>query len=131
MSEHIYLEVNIPSLPMEEPDQKIPPLGEVSHHPDNQSHIKSPSKLEGSMTTEVSNFLSWVALEASSCESECSSPRRSTTAVVLMTPPQKPEGLLQAVGTSSQASIEEAEASLEDIPARYLPNCCHFQKWKC
>ena len=29
-SKHIYLEIDIPSLPMEEPDQKIPPLGEVS-----------------------------------------------------------------------------------------------------
>ena len=30
VSEHIYLEIDIPSLPMEEPDQKIPPLSEVS-----------------------------------------------------------------------------------------------------
>ena len=38
-----------------------------------------------------------------------------------MTPPQKPEGPLQAVNTSSQASIEEAEASLEDIPTNISP----------
>ena len=30
MSEHIYLEIDIPSLPMKEPDQKIPPLDKVS-----------------------------------------------------------------------------------------------------
>ena len=41
--------------------------------------------------------------------------------VVLMTPPQKPEGPLQPVDTSSQASIEEAEASLEDIPTSISP----------
>ena len=41
--------------------------------------------------------------------------------MVLMTPPQKPEGLLQAVNTSSQASIKEAEAFLEDIPANVSP----------
>ena len=35
---------------------------------------------------------------------------------VPMTPPQKPEGPLQPVDTSSQASAEAAEASLEDIP---------------
>ena len=34
-----------------------------------------------------------------------------------MTPPWKPEGPLQAVDTSSQVSIKEVEASLEDIPA--------------
>ena len=42
-------------------------------------------------------------------------------AVVLMTPPQKPEGPPQAVNTSSQVSVEEAEASLEDIPANISP----------
>ena len=105
---------------MEEPDQKIPPLGEVSTILITSPH-KSPPKSEGSMTTEVSNLLSQMALEASSCESECSSPRRPTTAVVQTIPPQKPEGPLQAVNTSSQASIEEAEASLEDILANISP----------
>ena len=111
----IYLEIDIPSLPMEEPDQKIPPLGEVSTILITSPH-KSPQKSEGSMTMEVSNLLSQAVLEAFNCESKCSSPRRSTTAVVLMTPPQKPEGLPQTVDTSSQASIEETEASVEDIP---------------
>ena len=41
--------------------------------------------------------------------------------MVLMSPPQKPEGPLQAVNTSSQVSIEEAEASLEDIPTNISP----------
>ena len=38
-----------------------------------------------------------------------------------MTPPQKPEGPPQAVDTSSQVSIKEAEASLQDIPANISP----------
>ena len=120
VSEHIYLEIDIPSLPMEELDQKVPPLGEISTILITSPH-KSPPKSEGSMTTEVSNLLSCAALETSSCESKQSSPRRSPTAVVLMTPPWKPEGWLQAVDTSSQAIIEEAEASLEDIPANISP----------
>ena len=41
--------------------------------------------------------------------------------VVPTTPPQKPEGLLQPVDTSSQVSIEVAEASLEDIPTSISP----------
>ena len=68
------------------------------------------------MTTEVSNLLCQAVLEVSSCESEHSSPKRPTTAVVLMTQSQKPDGPLQSVNTSSQASIEEADSSLEDIP---------------
>ena len=82
---------------------------------------KSPQKSEGSMTTEVSNLLSQAVMEASSCESEHSSSRKLIPAVVLMTPPQKPEGQLWLVDTSSHASIEEAEASLEDIPASISP----------
>ena len=41
--------------------------------------------------------------------------------MVLMTPPWEPEGQLWPVETSSQVSIEEAEASLEDIPAGISP----------
>ena len=41
--------------------------------------------------------------------------------MVLLTPPQKPEGPLQAVNTSSQVSIKEAEASLEYIPSNISP----------
>ena len=105
---------------MEEPDQKILPLGEVSTILIAGPH-KSPLKLEGIVTTEVSNLLSQAVLEVSSCESKHSSPRRPTPAVVLMTLPQKPEDPLQLVNTSSQVSVEEAEASLEDIPANISP----------
>ena len=114
------LEIDIPSPPVEEPDQRILALGKVSTILITSPH-KSPPESEGSMTTEVSNLLSQAALEVSSCESKCSSPRRPTTAVVLMTPPQKPEGPLQAVNTSSQVSVKEAEASLEDIPTNISP----------
>ena len=119
-SKHIYLGIDIPSPPVEEPDQKIPPLSEVSTILITSPH-KSPPKLEGSMTMEVSNLLSQAALEVSRCESKHSSPRRPTTVVVLMTPPQKPEGPLQSVNTSSQVSIKEAEAFLEDIPTNISP----------
>ena len=119
-SKHLYLGIDIPSPPVKEPDQKILPFGEVSTILIASPH-KSPPKSEGSMTMEVSDLLSQAVLEASSCESKHSSPRRLTPAVVLTTPPQKPEGQLQPVDTSSQLSIEEAEASLEDIPASTSP----------
>ena len=66
---------------------------------------------------EVINLLSQAVLEVSSCVSQQSSPRRPTTTVVLMSLPQKPEGLLPPANTSSHAGIDEGEASLEDIPS--------------
>ena len=98
----IYLGIDIPLPPVEEPDQMIPPLGEVSTILLASPH-KSPLKSEGSMNTEVSNLLSRAMLETSSCETEHSSPRRPTPAVVPTTPPQK------------------VEAFLEDIPANISP----------
>ena len=70
---------------------------------------------------EVSNLLSQAVLEASSCESEHLSPRMPSQAAVPTTPPQQLEGPLQPVDTSSQASTEAMEASLEDIPTNISP----------
>ena len=85
-SESTYLGIDIPSPPVEEPDQKIPLFGKVFTILVASPH-KSPPKLEGSMTMEVRKLLSQAILEASSCESKHSSPRRPTPAMVLMTPP--------------------------------------------
>ena len=82
---------------------------------------KSPPKSKGSMTGEVSNLLFQAVLEVSSCEFQTITPRRLTTAVVLMSLPRRPEGLPPPANTSSQASTDEGEASLEDIPANISP----------
>ena len=105
---------------MEEPDQKMPPLKDIPTIL-IASPPKSPPKSEGSMAMEVSNLLSQAVLEASSCRSQQSSPKRPTTAVVLTSLPQRPKGLLPPADTSSQASIDEGEASLEDIPTNISP----------
>ena len=119
-SKHNYLEIDIPLHPMEEPHRKMPPLEDIPTIWVT-SPLKSPPKPEGSITTEVSNLLSQAVLEASSCESQQSLPRRLATAVVLMSPSQRPEGLLLPADTSSQASIDEGEASLGDILANISP----------
>ena len=118
--EPIYLGIDIPSPPLEEPDHKIPPLGRVSTIMVASPH-KSPPKFEGSMTTEVRNLLSQAILEMSSCGSEHLSPRRPTPTVVPTTPPQKPDEPPQPVDTSSQVSAKVVEASLEDIAASISP----------
>ena len=119
-SKDIYLGIDIPSLLVKGPDQKIPPLGKVCTFLKASPH-KSLPKSECRLIMEVCNLLSQAVLELSSCESEHSFPRRPTTAVVLMTPAWKPEDPLQAVNTSCQASVEEAEASIEDIPSNISP----------
>ena len=73
------------------------------------------------MTMGVRNLLSQAVLETSSCRSENLSPRRPTPVATPMTLPQKSERPPQPVDTSSQASAEAAEASLEDIPASISP----------
>ena len=60
-------------------------------------------------------------MEASSCESKHSSLWKITTAAVTMSPPQKSEASLPPIDTSSQASIKQGEASLENIPANISP----------
>ena len=119
-SKHNYLEIDIPSPPIEEPDQKMSPLEDIPTVLITSS-TKSPPKSEGSMTMEVSNILSQAVLEVSSCESKQSPLRRLTTAVVLMSLPWRPEGLPPPANTSSQANIDEGEASLEDIPTNISP----------
>ena len=114
-SKPIYLGIDIPSPPVEESNHKIPPFGKISIIVVTSPH-KSPPKLEGSMTMEVKDLLSWAALETSSCGSKHSSPRRPIPVAVPTTPPQKPEGPPWPVDTSSQAITEVAEVSLEDIP---------------
>ena len=119
-SKSTYLGIHIPSLLVEEPDQKVLLLGQVSANLVASPH-KSSLKSDGSMTMEVRNLLSQAILEAFSCKSEHLSPRRPTPAVVLTTPPQKPDLPLCPVDTSSQASVEEAIASLEGILTSISP----------
>ena len=73
------------------------------------------------MAVEISNLLSHAALEASSCGSEQLSPRRPTSALASTSLPQKQGSLLPSANTSSQASLDEGEASLDDIPPNISP----------
>ena len=77
------------------------------------------------MTAEVNHLLDQAIMEASSCGSEQSSLEKITTTAATTSPPQKSEVTVPPVDTSSQAIIEEAEGSLEDIPTNISPlGCC-------
>ena len=59
--------------------------------------------------------------EVSSCESEQSSLEKVAEGVASTSPPQKFEITIPPINTSSQASMEGVEGSLEDIPATISP----------
>ena len=108
---------------VEKPDQKAPPLGEVSTIIIASPHRSTPPKSEGegSITKEVRDLLSQVILETSGHGSKSSTLRRPHPVVILMPPSHHPKELLQPVDTSSQASAEMEEASLEGIPTSISP----------
>ena len=116
--EHLYLEIDIPS--KEESDTKDLPIGKASIIQTTNPH-KSPPKPEGSMTAEVNYLLDRAITEVSSYGSEHSSLEKITMAAVTMSPPRKSEVAVPPVDMSSQASIEEVEGSLEDIPTNISP----------
>ena len=108
--EPIYLEINILPSSVEEPDQKVLPIGKVSTTVIASLHKSTPPKSEGegSMTLEVRNLPSQVMLDMPGHGSKNSTLRRPNPVVALMPLPHKPKELLQPVDTSSQVIAEMA-----------------------
>ena len=117
-SKHPYLEINIP--PNGESDTKVLPICKVSIIQTTNLHNPPPDP-EGSIAAEVNHLLDQAMAEASSCKSKQSSLEKITEAVATMSPPQKSEAAVPPVNMSSQASMEEAEGSLEGIPTNISP----------
>ena len=113
-SKHPYLEIDIP--PNGKTDTKVLPIGKISIMQTTNLHNPPPNP-EGSIAAEVNHLLDQAMAEASSHESEQSSLEKVTEAVATMSPSQKLEITVPPVDMSSQASMEEAEGSLEGIPA--------------
>ena len=70
---------------------------------------------------EVNNLLTQVMADASSHESEHSPIGKVVTVEAVTSPPWKSEASAQTVNTSSQASMEETENSLEGLPVNVSP----------
>ena len=117
-SEHPYLEIDIP--PNGESDTNVLPIGEVSIIQTTNLHNPPPNP-EGSIAAQVNHLLDQAMEEAASHKSKQSSLKKITEAVATTSPPQKSEVTVPPVDTSSQASMEEAEGSLEGIPANISP----------
>ena len=101
--------------PNGESDTKVLPIGKVSISQTTNLHNPPPNP-EGSIAAEVNHLLDQAMAEASSCKSEQSSLEKITQVVATTSPPQKSEVTIPLVNTSSQASMEEVEGSLEGIP---------------
>ena len=117
-SKHPYLEIDIP--PNGKSDTKVLSIGEALIIQTTSPH-KSPPNPEGTITAEVNHLLDQAITEVYSHESKQSSLEKITEAVATTSLPQKSEVMVPLVDTSSQASIEEMEGSLEDIHANISP----------
>ena len=118
--EHPHMRIDIPLLSPEEPECTTLPLGRVHAILAATPH-KAPGKPRISLTAEVNDLLTWAMADNSSCESEHSTTGKVATAEAVMSLSNKSEAPALPVNTSSQASMEEGEASLESNPVNVSP----------
>ena len=126
-NEYSYLEIDIS--PKRELDTKALLIGEASIILETAPPKSSPEP-KWSMATEVDNLLTQAMADTSSCKSKQSSPEKTATVTATTSPPHRPKVTTPPANTSSQASVEEVEGSLEDIPTTHLPNSNSLQQWK-
>ena len=110
------MRINIPPPPLEEPEHTTLPVDEV--HPLSATNSpETPPKPRVSIVAEVDDLLTWVMADKSSHELEHSPIGKDATVEAVTFPPSKSEARPLPVDTSSQASMEEAKASLGGLPA--------------
>ena len=109
------MRINIPPPPLEEPEHTTLLVDKV-HTLSAANSPKTPPKPRVSIAAEVNDLLTQAMADESSHESE-----HSPTVEAVTFPPSKSEAPPLPVNTSSQASMEEAEASLEGLPANISP----------
>ena len=114
------MRIDIPPPPLEEPECTALPVDEVHTIPAANS-LKTPPKPRVSIVAEVSDLLTQAMADVSNHESEHSPIGKVTTVEAVTSPPQKSEASPWPVATSSQVSMEEAETSLEGLPAIVSP----------
>ena len=117
---HPYMRIDIPPPPLEEPGHTTLPVDQGNTIPAANSP-KIPPKPRVSLAAEVNDLLTWVMADESSHKSEHSPIGKAVTVEAVTFPPHKTEAPPLPVNTSSQASMEEAEASLECLPANVSP----------
>ena len=105
------MRINIPPPPLEEAECITSPGDEAHTIPAANSPKISP-KPRVSIVAEVNDLLTWVMADESSHKSEHSPIGRVITVEEVASPSWTSEASPQPVNNSSQASMEEVEASL-------------------
>ena len=106
-NEHLYIRIDIPPPPLEEPECTTLPVDEVHTIPAANSP-KTPPKPRVSIAVEVDDLLTQAMADESSHKSNYSPIGEVTTVEAVTSPPWKSKASPQPVNTSSQASMEEA-----------------------
>ena len=117
--------IDIPLLSPEELECTTLPLGGVHAIP-VVTTPKTPWKPRISLTAEVDDLLKWGMADDSSHKSEQSATGMAATAEAVMSLSHKLEALALPIDTSSQASVEEGEASLESNPVNISPTAAMY-----
>ena len=120
IDEYPYIRIDIPLPTSEEPDHTTPPLGRV-HATLAATTPKTPWKPRITLMVEVNHLLNWGMVDDYNCESEHSTMGKEAAMEADMPPPQKAEVPAPPLDTSSQASVEEVETSLESNPINIYP----------
>ena len=118
------MRIDIPLLSPEEPEFTTLPLG-GAHAIPAATTPKTPWKPRISLMAEVDDLLKWGMVDDSSHESEHSAVGKVAAAEADMSLSHKAEVPALPVDTSSQASVEEGEASLESNPVNVSPTWPH------
>ena len=119
-NKHPYIRIDLPQLSPKEPGHTTLPLGGVHGIP-VATTPKTPWKPRISLMAEVNDLLKWGMMDDSSCVSEHSATEKATAAEAVMSLSHKAEVPALPIDTSSQASVEEGEASLESNPINVSP----------
>ena len=113
--EHPHIRIDIPLLSPKESECTTLPLGRAHAIP-LATTPKTPWKPRISLTAEVNNLLKWGMADNSNCKTEHSASEKTAAAEAVMSLSHKVKVPAPPINTSSQASLEEGEASLESNP---------------
>ena len=119
-NKHQHMRIDIPPLSPEEPECTTLPLG-GAHAILAATTPKTPWKPRISLMAEVDDLLKQGMVDDSSHESEHSAMGKAAAVEADMSLSHKVEVPALPVDTSSQASVEEGEASLESNPVNISP----------
>ena len=118
--EHPHLQINIPLPTPEEPECTTPPLGRA-HATPVDTIPKTPWKPRITLTAEVDDLLNRGMVDDYDREPEHSAIGEEAAMGTDILLPQKAEVSAPPLDTSSQASVEEMETSMESNPINIYP----------